>query len=83
MITGGGSGIGYSCAEQFLSLGSRVVIASRDEKKLLASIKSLKRSFGDGCNITHAQLDIRNENNVAKAVESIVNDQDKQSNILI
>lgn len=77
VITGGGSGIGYSCAEQFLSLGSRVVIASRDEKKLLASIKSLKRSFGDGCNITHAQLDIRNENNVAKAVESIVNDQDK------
>ena len=46
-------------------------------KKLLASVKSLKRSFGDGCDVTHAQLDIRNERSVAKVVESIVNSQDK------
>lgn len=77
VITGGGSGIGYSCAEQFLSLGSSVVIASRDETKLISSVKSLKQSFGDGCAVKHVRLDIRNENSVVAAVESIVNSHDK------
>jgi 3-hydroxybutyrate dehydrogenase len=34
LVWGGGSGIGYGCAEAFLAQGARVAIASRDSKRL-------------------------------------------------
>lgn len=45
LVTGGGSGIGYAIAEQFLRCGAAVVICGRKEDKLLKAVESLSR-FG-------------------------------------
>ena len=41
VIIGGGSGIGYACAEAFLRLGARVVIGSRNLERVVAAKKEL------------------------------------------
>lgn len=41
LVTGGGSGIGYAIAQQLLSLGARVFIASRKEDRLQEAVASL------------------------------------------
>jgi citronellol/citronellal dehydrogenase len=44
LVTGGGSGIGYTIAEQLLKLGARVFIASRKEERLKAAVEDLRAS---------------------------------------
>ncbi|NJL14439.1 MAG: SDR family oxidoreductase [Microscillaceae bacterium] len=41
LVTGGGSGIGYEMARQFLTLGAEVWIASRNEARLQAASQTL------------------------------------------
>ena len=41
IITGGGSGIGFSIAEAFLHHGAKVIIAGRNEKKLIEACDKL------------------------------------------
>ncbi len=41
LVTGGGSGIGFSIAKKFLQLGAQVIISSRKEEKLKAAIEEL------------------------------------------
>lgn len=41
LVTGGGSGIGYAIAEQLLSLGASVYIASRKEERIGQAVESL------------------------------------------
>jgi NADP-dependent 3-hydroxy acid dehydrogenase YdfG len=45
LITGGGSGIGLASARAFLDEGARVVIAGRDESKLVAASKTLNAGY--------------------------------------
>jgi NAD(P)-dependent dehydrogenase (short-subunit alcohol dehydrogenase family) len=40
-VTGGGSGIGYTIAKQFLLLGAKVWIASRKEERINKAIEEL------------------------------------------
>ena len=44
LITGGRSGIGYHTAELFCRLGAQVVIASRDEEKLIQARDQLREA---------------------------------------
>lgn len=41
LVTGGGSGIGYSIAQHLLELGAKVIISSRKEDKLKTAIEKL------------------------------------------
>lgn len=43
LVTGGGSGIGFAIAKQFLELGAEVIIASRKEEKLKAALEKLTK----------------------------------------
>lgn len=43
IITGGGSGIGFSIAEAFLHHGAKVIIAGRNEKKLIEACDKLNQ----------------------------------------
>jgi len=66
-ITGGGSGIGYVMARQFLKLGARVAIASRKEDRIKEA--ALKLSEHGTCYGT--VLDIREEEEIARVAEEI------------
>lgn len=68
LITGGGSGLGFSMAEGLLQLGATVVIASRNPDKLLKAKTELEEKTG-GKVLTYA-LDVRD----AVAVEAMVVD---------
>ncbi len=54
LITGGGSGIGLATARSFLDEGARVVIAGRDEAKLIAASKTLNA----GSRLAHFAADV-------------------------
>ncbi|HMV14549.1 MAG: SDR family oxidoreductase [Chitinophagales bacterium] len=55
LVTGGGSGIGYAIAKQYLALGATVYIASRNAEKIAKAITELKE-IGD---VRSAIADIR------------------------
>ena len=69
LVTGGGSGIGFEIAKQFLEYGAEVYIASRKEERLEKAQEALSE-FG---NCKSFQLDIRNNEQIeelAKLIES-------------
>jgi len=41
LITGGGSGIGFACAQKFAEYGDRVILAGRSEERLQRACRSL------------------------------------------
>ncbi len=67
IVTGGGSGIGFETARQFLEEGVRVLITGRNEKKLMAARDDLaKRTGGE----VHAVVaDMTNNADIAKMVD--------------
>ncbi len=67
LVTGGGSGIGYAIAAQLLTLGAKVIIASRKEEKLKKALLSLS-SLGD---CRYVVLDIREVEQVEQIAENI------------
>jgi citronellol/citronellal dehydrogenase len=67
LVTGGGSGIGYEIARQFLNCGATVYIASRKKERLEQAMLSL-HALGD---VKAFVLDIRQPENVAKLAETI------------
>lgn len=70
LVTGGGSGIGLSIAEQYLSLGAKVAIVSRSAERLASAVSSLQaRGAND---IASFQADVRNYEQVSAAVEATV-----------
>ena len=69
VVSGGGSGIGYAIASEFLYLGANVVIASRDKKKLNRAVQKLSKFVSDECKddepkVSYEIVDIRKANQV-------------------
>ena len=64
IVTGGGTGIGKAISEELLTLGARVVIASRNEEKVTSAAEEMGK-LGEvaplKCNIrSEAEVDICN-----------------------
>lgn len=70
LVTGGGSGIGFEIAKQLGSHGARVAIMGRRKEFLLAGVQTLEKF---GIQAMAVQGDVRNEEDVQKAVNEIVN----------
>ena len=67
LVTGGGSGIGYTIAKQYLALGAIVYIASRNAQKIEKAITELKE-FGD---VRSAIADIREPEQIQTLADQI------------
>ena len=63
LITGGGTGLGKSMADQFYNLGANVIICSRNESVLNATAKELTTASNSN-KIISKQLDVRNSDKV-------------------
>lgn len=69
LITGGGSGIGLAIAKAFISVGAKVVIASRRIDVLEAAVAELKALGGEAA---YVQADVRDADQVKAAVAKAV-----------
>ncbi|MCK5771006.1 SDR family oxidoreductase [Algiphilus sp.] len=69
VVTGGGSGIGRCTAHELASLGAHVVITGRKQEKLDATAAEIRE---DGGSVSTAAFDIRDEEAVGAAVQSIL-----------
>ncbi len=67
LVTGGGSGIGYTIAKQYLELGATVYIASRNKEKIDKAISELQ-TFGK---VKAAIADIREPEQIEKLANQI------------
>jgi citronellol/citronellal dehydrogenase len=67
LVTGGGSGIGYEIARQFLQLGAKVWIASRNEDKL----KKAQAELSQWGKCFYHLLDIRQPEQIQTLAEAI------------
>ncbi len=67
LVTGGGSGIGYTISEQLLRHGARVYIVARQEERLAAAADKL-RAWGT---VDYAVCDIRQSAQIAALAERI------------
>ncbi len=67
LVTGGGSGIGFEIARQFLDLGANVWIASRNEEKLQQAQAALSKSG----NCHYVVMDIRLPESIEQAITQI------------
>ena len=69
-ITGGSSGIGFATAKKFLNNNWKVIISSRNNKKLLRA-KNLILKTEDNKELYCYQCDISDRNQVIDVVEKI------------
>ena len=67
IVTGGGSGIGYETARQFLEEGVRVLIAGRTLDKINKARDELAKKTGG--EVHAVQVDMRNEADIKRMVE--------------
>mmetsp|Transcript_943 Transcript_943/g.1498 ORF Transcript_943/g.1498 Transcript_943/m.1498 type:complete len:293 (+) Transcript_943:482-1360(+) len=73
LVTGGGTGIGFSIAKELQALGCNVVIASRKLDKLEGSCKLLEENRQSGWgDVAYVGCDIRKEDQVEKMVEFVL-----------
>ena len=70
LVTGGGSGIGLSIAEQYLSLGAKVAIVSRSAERLASAVSSLQARGAK--EIASFPADVRNYDQLSAAIEAVV-----------
>lgn len=73
LVTGGGSGIGKAIATELLTLGCKVVIASRNLERLTEASKSMEH-LGQ---VHPVQCNIRKEDDVKSTVSQIIKDHGK------
>lgn len=78
LITGATSGIGKSCAELFAKQGFRLIICGRRKEVL----EQLKKDLSQLTEIFSLKFDVRSENEVKQAIESLPDDW-KSVDILI
>ncbi len=69
IVTGGSSGIGKACAEQFAKKGAIVIIATRDPKKAAHTVKEFQ-SFGGQA--TFIQTDVSQSTEVEALIDKTV-----------
>lgn len=69
LITGASSGIGAACAEVFAEAGARLILAARRQDKLNNFCNELSSKFG--VEIFPVVLDVRNNSEVEKAINSL------------
>lgn len=67
LVTGGGSGIGFSIAEQFLSHGATVIIASRKTERIQQALAKLNHN-----NALGKTLDIRQPEQIDMVIDEIL-----------
>lgn len=67
LVTGGGSGLGFSMAERFLAFGARVGIIGRNQDRLAAALTA----FDAGDRVASAIADIREPDQVSAALDTI------------
>ena len=68
IVTGGGSGLGYSMSKYILELGGNVIIVSRDEEKLKKAALELAE-FCSGNKVKYIVCDVRD----SRSVENVIN----------
>jgi citronellol/citronellal dehydrogenase len=68
VVTGGGSGLGRCTAHELKSLGARLALVGRTERKL----EQVKEELGDSDTFTFA-ADLREEAEVGRAVDGVLN----------
>jgi NAD(P)-dependent dehydrogenase (short-subunit alcohol dehydrogenase family) len=68
LVTGGGTGIGAGIAARLATEGATVVVASRREEHLLATVEQIRASGGHA---DHVVLDVRDEEAVAAAFDVV------------
>ena len=71
VVTGGGSGLGKSMSTYFLELGAKVVISSRNLKKLTNAAKELEEKTGG--KVLPVQCDVRNYDEVEAMLAAVLN----------
>ncbi|MBL7815317.1 MAG: SDR family oxidoreductase [Saprospiraceae bacterium] len=79
LVTGGGSGIGFEIARQFLTLGAEVYIAGRKQERLDQAILKLHHF---GSQVKAVVLDIRDTTNI-KHLADMIETQSGKLDILI
>lgn len=78
LVTGGGSGIGYTIAKKYLELGAIVWIASRKQERIDKAVKELSE-FGE---VYGSALDIRETDQIEKIAE-LIKEKHQRLDILI
>jgi len=68
LVTGGGSGIGLAIARNFGTLGARVVIAARDQERLIEAGQSLREAGVDAIELA---VNIRDNDSVAALIKRL------------
>ncbi|MCO7227287.1 SDR family oxidoreductase [Pleionea sp. CnH1-48] len=71
IVTGGGSGIGRCTAHELAALGAHVILIGRNEEKLQRVCQEIQDDNGSA---SYHSLDIRKEDDVAKAISQILFD---------
>lgn len=69
LVTGGASGIGFSCVEALAEAGARVTIADRDEAAITGAIDRLAAS---GFAVEGAAMDVTDSARVAAVIDGVV-----------
>ncbi len=84
LITGGGSGIGYSIAESFLKNGASVIITGRNYEKLKKAASCLEKYVTNKQFIKCFVLDISKTDSIKSNIDKILSDPEiKKIDILV
>nr|XP_026493362.1 retinol dehydrogenase 11-like [Vanessa tameamea] len=76
IITGGSTGVGYEAAKAIANKGAKVIIASRNETKLIRARDRLEQITGNK-NITYKLLDLASLNSVRKFANNTLNMEER------
>ena len=68
IVTGGGSGLGFSMSKYILELGGNVIIVSRDEEKLKKATLDLSKTCSDN-KIKYMVCDVRDSDSVEAVIQ--------------
>jgi citronellol/citronellal dehydrogenase len=71
LVTGGGSGIGFEIARQFLELGAEVYIAGRKKERLEEAVLKLHPLSSQGTKVKAFVMDIRDTANIGHLADMI------------